>query len=559
MKFEKTTLVGINASFSHTAYAIYCLARMKPKTNLSIVESTTSVHHDDLLRRLFEENADLYGFSTYIWNIESILRIIQDLKVLLPNAKILLGGPEVSFDAVKYMEEYPSIDYILAGEGETSFPLLFTEDMQSVPNLYYRNQGIQSPYVFSVPDLATLPPVYHDFTFENHKMYYYEASRGCPYHCSFCLSQSQKVREVPLEQVKEELTVLANQKLDRIKFIDRTMNANPKRFKEMIEFIQSIDNGHTNFHMEIHPAVLKENQIEQLNALRPGLVQFEIGVQSTNPNTCEEISRVGKTEQIAQVVAALRKPGNIHLHLDLIAGLPHENLLSFGKSFDDVMAMQPHKLQLGFLKLLHGTKLREEKKKFGIIHTKTAPYEVLQTDDISASELYFLHDVAKLVDLLYNEQWLEKTLLLLKEQTGGWWNLFSQLAIYFKEHLSRNVSKDAWYDLLFTFGRHVGIDEEIIKDFLHFDAYVHRAKQPKGNIVKMRPLTMEEFKEESVQNALKKKWGEVSSLYKKTRRYDFSYEVHSYEENKVKRNRHSLLFIDGEFVEIEEKGNLWTI
>lgn len=550
MHFPKTTLVGMNASYSHTAFALYCLERMRPDTELTLIECTTSEHHDDVLRKLYETKADLYGFCSYIWNIEKLLPLIRDLKVLLPKAKMLLGGPEVSFDAKGYLQNNPEVDFVLCGEGEESFPLLFSEQMQNIPGLVYRDGEHIVANEMQTPNLEILPAIYEDFDFQDHKMYYYEASRGCPYRCSFCLSQSQKVRQVPLERVKEELTTLAAAGLDRIKFIDRTMNANPERFDALLSFIESIDNGHTNFHMEIHPAALKSAQIEKIKSLRKGLVQFEIGVQSTNPKTCEAIHRVGDTESIRQVVLALREADNVHLHLDLIAGLPYEDMTSFAQSFDDVMAMKPHKLQLGFLKLLHGTKLRSQAKEFQIDHTANAPYEVLRTQWLTPDELYFLHDVADLVDILYNEQWLEKTLLVLKHHHESWWALFESLAQFTRQQKIGRPTKDAWYDVLFQYGVKHGIDERLLVDILHYDAHKRTLHQPKAQCIQYEAWRIQDFQQKHVQQALEAYGGKTSDYYKKSRTYTFQHDVLNYNGGPCKQKEQTLLFVAGDIIEL---------
>ncbi len=540
MHFSKTVLTGINASFSHTAYSIYTLARIPVATELLLREYTINETLDSVYRDLLSTHADLYGFSCYLWNIEYIVRLVQLLKLAKPEVKILLGGPEVSYDTREWLEAYPQIDMILEGEGEVSWPLLFTDGPREVPGLWHRNDGkICEPRGFRSPDLSKLPPVYDNFTFEPNRLYYYEASRGCPYRCSFCLSSTDRLRVVPMDQVKRELQTLAQAKIKVVKFIDRTMNADSRRFIELIDFIESIDHGETTYHMEIHPSALAAEDIQRLSALRKGLLQFEIGVQSTNPTTCQAIHRVGETDDIARKIHALRKPDNIHLHLDLIAGLPYEGMEEFKQSFHDVLAMKPHKLQMGFLKLLRGTKLRTQAADLEIIYSEFAPYEVIKTRWLSADELAEIKDVSHVVEVVYNEGWLTATLRYLQEAFSSPWDLYQAMAVWGMENgwLNKPMAKSAWYDFCFEFGLSQSLSTKMLADVLRFDALSRSPEPPRTKNLSFTAWRAKDFLMPTVQHAICEKFGSSDeSMFRKTRQEDFSFDVVDYMETGVKRN-----------------------
>lgn len=550
MRFKKTALIGLNASFSHTSLAIYSLARMKPNTEQVIREFTINENPNDIFRALVELEADLYGFSCYLWNIDLILKITEWLKTVRPDSTILLGGPEVSFDAKRWMEDAPHIDMIQTGEGECSWVRFFEADASEVPGLWYREGGrTMAPSIDNpAASLEDLPAVYDDFPFLENRLYYYEASRGCPYRCAFCLSSVDTLRAVPMETVKKELLSLLQARVRTVKFVDRTMNADSSRFLKMIDFIEKHDNGFTGFHMEIHPAALLPQEIERLRTVRKGLLQFEIGIQSTNPETCKAVHRVGDSERIFEVVQALREPDHIHLHLDLIAGLPYEGLAEFQKSFEEVMKMRPHKLQLGFLKLLRGTELRLRAEEYGIQYQRQAPYEVLMTPWLTASELFLLQDIAHLVDALYNEGWLQTTLsYLIKMHESSTWALFCGMAKWAQKNSwhSHARPKDSWYEFCYQYGLSIGCDPEFILDTLRYDALLRSPRLPKTTILEFTPWRTADFLSATVQKILNGiSDASDKSLYQRTRADYFSFDMEKFREYDILiRNKTRMLFL----------------
>lgn len=549
MKQNKTVLAGINASYSHTALSVYSLARMPVNTELAVHESTINEDIDTVYRSLMEEKAQCIAFSCYIWNIERVLLLARRIKAARPETQILLGGPEVSYDCEAWMRKHPEIDRILSGEGEYSFPMLFTDSPSDVPGLWHRmgSRIISPKNAALIPNLYALPPVYRDFPFQANKMYYYEASRGCPYHCAFCLSSQERLRTVPLSRVREELQYLLDARVMLVKFVDRTMNADPARFREILTFLSEQDNGVTKFHMEIHPAALKEREIRQIGRLRKGLVQFEIGIQSTNPETCAAIQRVGENAQIQKTVAALLENGNAHLHLDLIAGLPFEDLDAFGRSFNDVMEMRPHQLQLGFLKLLRGTELRRKAPEYSIRYAPDAPYEVLATQWMSPEALFFLKDVEGWVEILYNDAPWKKTLLYLKHLTGDWWTLFSDLAGWAASEKITPVrlNREDVISVLFHFGITSGAKEEILRELLLYDTLLVSRTPPRSDILQTDRWNAEDFLESHIQETIPLAAREdPKPWYRKTRAQHFSHAVHGYDgKGEPAREPNQLLFI----------------
>lgn len=567
MKFNKTLFAGLNASFSHTALALYSLVRMPLETEAVVREFTINENRDSVFRAIIEENADLVAFSCYIWNIDIVLTLARRIKAARPQTAILLGGPEVSYDAGQWIKRHAEIDLILSGEGEESLPLLFTGPEENVPGLWYREEGNVkvSDKPLDPVNLSGLPPVYRNFSFQDHKMYYYEASRGCPYRCSFCLSSNEPVRTVPMQQVKEELHALLKAKVMIVKFVDRTMNADPARFHEILRFISEEDNGITRFHMEIHPTALRDASIQQIQGLRKGLVQFEIGVQSTHEPTCQAIRRVGDTTRIGEVVARLRTAGNVHLHLDLIAGLPYEDMRAFASSFEHVMDMQPHMLQLGFLKLLRGSDLRKQAEQYGIRFPDDAPYEVVATKWMSPEDLFFLKDVESLVDHLYNTSCVQKTLLYFRYRTGSWWELFSALARFAREngYLQTSRKQTERYDLCLAFGRRIGSDETILQDLLRYDMLMQTWKWPASVPIRFDNWTAERFLSKEVQQVL----AEIGRTdpkngLRKTQGQHFQYDIHAYfGDGTPCKREHRLLFLYKEETSVHRigKGMEWNI
>ena len=440
-------LCGINAKYIHSNLAIFSLKayadRKKiPGAEIILKEYTINNYVEDILQDLYEEKADVVIFSCYIWNISFVRELAAELKKVSPAVKIWAGGPEVSYAANKFLMENPAFDLIMQGEGEEVFSELirfvvedkhFAGEDNIYPTNYIDMSKLQKLQGIAVRDFSgeaalgnaksnignktkiintgfatlmnmdTIPFVYEDFHLFEHKILYYETSRGCPFCCSYCLSSVDKtVRFRSLPIVKKELDAFLEAKVPQVKFVDRTFNCNRQRAIDIWSYLVEHDNGITNFHFEISSDLLGEEELELFAKMRPGLIQLEIGVQSTNGETVDAIHRHMDLEKLFHYVDRVHKLGNIHQHLDLIAGLPYENYERFGRSFDDLYAHEPDQLQLGFLKVLKGTMMEEEVKKYSILYRNQPPYEVLGTKWLSYDEIILLKGVEELVELYYN-------------------------------------------------------------------------------------------------------------------------------------------------------------
>ena len=408
----KFLLVAINSKYIHSNLAVYCLkaAAGEYGDNVSIIEYTINNRTDDILRGIYEECPDVIGFSCYIWNISIVKELIGELSKILPNVPIWLGGPEVSYNPERYVGVYPNIAGVMKGEGERTFNRLIS--------CYSLNNTDEIPYIKGITTISDgelldnpcdepidMNTIHIDYNTEtlNNRIIYYESQRGCPFSCSYCLSSVDKhLRFKDTELVKKELSVFLDNKVPQVKFVDRTFNCNREHSLEIWRFIKEHDNGITNFHFEIAADLLNEETIQLLQSMRRGLVQLEIGVQSTNTETIKAIHRNMNLDVLRANVEAIMKYQNIHIHLDLIAGLPYEDFESFQKSFNDIYGMKPHDLQLGFLKLLHGSGIEKETIQYGIVGRNMPPYEVLYTKWISYDELLKLKIIENVVEMYYN-------------------------------------------------------------------------------------------------------------------------------------------------------------
>lgn len=416
----KILLTTLNAKYIHSNPALKYLYQSAGtfRENMELKEFT--INNDDgyIYTELLSGGYDLICFSCYIWNIERILYLVETLKEACPSVKILLGGPEASHGINELLEENPAVDFILAGEGEESFPLFLQafhvgKGYEDVPALSLRGENgikiIASTKQGRV-DFEKVPFLYEGFPFEKDKVLYYESTRGCPYQCAYCLSCLDRgVRALPEARVKRDLSRFLRGQVKQVKFIDRTFNYDRERCLELVRFLIHEDNGITNFHFELCGDLIDEEFLHVLKEARPGLFQFEIGVQSTNKAALTACSR-RESPMMGEKIRRIRAMQSVHLHLDLIAGLPFEDYASFGCSFNDVYAMQPHQLQLGFLKLLKGTPLREKAEEYGYIYRRKAPYEVIASSWISAQELVQLKKLEAVLDLYFNRGGFSQTL-----------------------------------------------------------------------------------------------------------------------------------------------------
>lgn len=485
----KILLTAINAKYIHANLAVYSLAAYARacSADIKIAEYTINHQKEEILKGIYRESADVVVFSCYIWNIEMVLELTELLKQTAPQTKLWLGGPEASFDAAGILEVHPEIDGIMCGEGEETFRKLAesyanaqnlsdTNDFEKIEGLVYRNTDgeiCENPPAAQLP-MDRLPFVYDNLRLFEHKIIYYESSRGCPFACSYCLSSIDKrVRFKNIELVKAELKQLIDAGVPRVKFVDRTFNCRHAHTMEVWKFIKENDNGVTNFHFEITADLINDEEIALLNTMRPGLVQLEIGVQSTNRRTLEEIRRVMDFEKLSAVVKRIAAGRNVHQHLDLIAGLPFEDLKSFRNSFNDVYALAPQQLQLGFLKVLKGSRMYENRAVYGLVYTKKPVYEVLSTKWLGFDDILYLKGIEAAVEIFYNSHQFEKTISYLSRFFETPFDLYAALSAYCEKSGLDAVSHKrlARYEHLLDFSKTVTDEQGLVKALLIYDLY----------------------------------------------------------------------------------------
>lgn len=440
----KVLLVAVNAKYIHSNLAIYDLKAYVNSLPVSVQlgEYTVNQLPEDILRGIYEEGADVVAFSCYIWNITTVLSLAEELHKIAPATRIWLGGPEASYDAEALLEKSSSVELVVVGEGEATFydlldkHLLAGQDLSDIDGIVYRNgkreicRNPLRPYL----NMDEIPFVYEDMSGFEHKILYYETSRGCPFRCSYCLSSIDKqVRFRSLSLVLPELQYFLEQKVPQVKFVDRTFNCNHEHAYEIWRYICDHDNGITNFHFEISADLLKEEDFQLFARMRPGLIQLEIGVQSTNPDTIAAIQRKMNVTKVREQVLRVHDMGNIHQHLDLIAGLPHETFSIFARSFNDVYEMKPDQLQLGFLKVLKGSCMEEHREEYGIVATSQPPYEVLSTKWLTYEERCVLKDVEEMVEVYYNSGQFRRSIACLQKGFADAFTFYRKLADYYRK------------------------------------------------------------------------------------------------------------------------------
>ena len=468
----KVLLAAINAKYIHSNLGIYSLKTYGEKmlkewglaeqAEISLAEYTINHQMEQILQDIYKRKPDVIGFSCYIWNISYVKMILADIKKVLPNVKIWAGGPEVSYHAEAFLKEEPAVDLVMMGEGELTFAhflkaLLEGEELKQVPGLMLRNDDgtITDTGFRQVMDMSQIPFPYAfmDMKELEHRIIYYESSRGCPFSCAYCLSSiDKKLRFRSLDLVLPELEWFLQAKVPQVKFVDRTFNCKKSHAMAIWQYIRDHDNGITNFHFEIAADLLDKDELDLLSTMRPGLVQLEIGVQSTNEKTLETIRRKTDIEEIRQITETINSWHNIHQHLDLIAGLPWEDIESFKKSFNDVYKMEPEQLQLGFLKVLKGSYLEELIPDCDLLYSAAPPYEVLQTKWLSYGDVLELKDIEEMTEVHYNSRQFTCTLKELEKEFNTPYEMFSFMAGYYnKNHLSGiSHSRIARYEILWN-------------------------------------------------------------------------------------------------------------
>ena len=459
----KILLAACNAKYIHSNPAVYDLRAFASeyKEHILLGEYTINQTKDEILKEIYRSGAEVVCFSCYIWNISFVRELIFDLKKILPGTAFWVGGPEVSFDAENFLKEMPQVTGVMVGEGEETFLELaryYIEKkgtLADIRGIAFRENGeIFHNGWREVMDLSRVPFAYEQTEDFANRIIYYESSRGCPFSCSYCLSSiDKKLRFRNLELVKKELQFFLDKKVPQVKFVDRTFNCKHDHAMEIWKYILEHDNGVTNFHFEISADLLREEELELMSRMRPGLIQLEIGVQSTNPDTIRAIHRNMDLKKLEASVARVKSFGNIHQHLDLIAGLPCEDYESFRRSFEQVYRMKPDQLQLGFLKVLKGSSKYHEAQKYEILYKEKEPYEVLSTAWLSYEDILKLKMVESMVEVYYNSGQFRKTLSWIETFYQEMFSFYESLGAYYEEKGYEEISHSRLrrYEILLEF------------------------------------------------------------------------------------------------------------
>lgn len=570
----KILLTAINAKYIHSNPAVYSLAAYanhnltteeKEKCQIEIAEYTINHRTETIIADIYKKKPDVLAFSCYIWNWEYVQEVITEVHKILPKVPIFLGGPEVSFTSEEILKQYPFLSGIMIGEGEETFlelcrayicgkkhPMMAGMCTNAKDSLDERCTQERNRHNFAQPrglvNINDIPFFYDDMAAFEHRIVYYESSRGCPYCCSYCLSSIDKtVRLRDLELVKKELQFFLDLKIPQVKFIDRTFNCNRDHACEVWKYIHENDNGITNFHFEISADILTDRELTILEKMRPGLVQLEIGVQSTNPKTIKEINRVMNVDKLREVVACIHSFKNIHQHLDLIAGLPFEDFITFQKSFNEVYSMKPQQLQLGFLKVLKGAKMWEKAEEYGIAYTEKPPYEVLFTNWITYDEILKLKQVEEMVEMYYNSNQFTYTLLMLEQEFESPFKLYEALADYYDEkgYALQNPARGYRYQILLDFCIEKAPEKEkMYRELLTFDIYLREKMKTRPAFAKsqdsLKEVSREIYQKEEETRELLPAYAEYNSkqLSKMTHLEEFEYAVWEVEKcDKLPKNQ----------------------
>lgn len=600
----KFLLCAINAKYIHSNPAVYSLRGyvgdvLRP--HVEIAEYTINQYLDEILADIYNRQPDVIGFSCYIWNWALVQELLCEVPKILPGVDIWLGGPEVTYNGKEILAQYPQVKGIMAGEGEATF----RELLEYYVNASARREEVHSGFksamkesagseetaesadlheitglclwdgytgVRPLTDMNTLPFLYENLEEFNNRIIYYESIRGCPYRCSYCLSSiDKKVRLRDMDIIKKELQFFLNHKVAQVKFVDRTFNCNHDHAMAIWSYILENDNGVTNFHFEISADILREDEIALLRRMRPGLVQLEIGVQSTNTETIRAINRVMNVEKLEQIVAAVREGHNIHQHLDLIAGLPFEDYESFGRSFDRVYGMRPQQLQLGFLKVLKGSEMCDRAEEFGICYQSRPPYEVLYTRWLPYSDVLRLKRVEEMVELYYNSNQYNHTLLFLEKAFTSPFAMFEALAAFYEEkgYVTNSPARAHRYQVLLDFAESVdGEYGEAYRELLTFDLYLRENAKSRPefaiDLAAWKGEIRDFYRWEEENRKYLPDYREYDSrqMAKMTHLEPFAYPVWDEEKmNRVRREQEQLLKKDGrlEDEQLQEKQRLHLV
>lgn len=488
-----------------------------------IKEFSINELREKILEEILIEKPDIVAFSTYIWNITYVEELSKLIKVIDPNIEILYGGPEVSYDACEFLKNCVG-DYVIEGEGEDAYRefieyKLNLRELNEIKGLYYKYSDSPAEYKINYNGRRPLINMNNIvFPYEaqevlDNKIVYYEASRGCPFNCKYCLSSTQHgVRFLDIERVKSELQFLIDKKVRLIKFVDRTFNCNSKFSIAIWSFLidQPTD---TVFHFEISADILKKEEIELLAKAPKGRFQFEVGVQTTNDEVLRNINRFVNFDDIKEKIEELQRIKNIKQHLDLIAGLPGENFESFKKSFNDVHSIRPEEIQLGFLKLLKGSSMREEAKLWDMKYSPFPPYEILSTKDISYFELLKLKKIEAMVDKYYNSQKFKNILAFFQDKFTSPFDFFEELSKFFHEkgYFHRSISNSEYYKVFLDFNKEILKDDELaLKEIVRYDYLQFNKRRGMPEFIFN---TLNENEERTIKEYLKENFSKKASQY----------------------------------------------
>ena len=481
----KILLAACNAKYIHSNLAVYDLKAYSSDYDEYVIlrEYTINQPKDEILKDIYSSGADVVCFSCYIWNISFVRELIRDLVKILPKTAFWAGGPEVSYDAEKFLTEMPEMTGVMVGEGEKTFHDLLEfyidgkDSLEEISGIAYRtgDKIIHNGWR-ELMDLSAIPFVYeHLEKFEN-RIIYYESSRGCPFSCSYCLSSiDKKLRFRDLELVKKELQFFLDHRVPQVKFVDRTFNCKHEHAMTIWKYILEHDNGVTNFHFEISADLLREEEMELMSQMRPGLIQLEIGVQSTNPETIRAIHRHMDLKKLEHCVNRVHSFRNIHQHLDLIAGLPYEDYDIFHQSFNDVYQMKPDQLQLGFLKVLKGSLMQKEAEGYGIVYKEKEPYEVLSTNWLTYGEVLKLKMVESMVEVYYNSGQFWHTLEYLVPLEKDAFTFYEKLGSFYEKKGYSEISHSRMrrYEILLEYlQEETDVPTEVAAQKMLYDLYL---------------------------------------------------------------------------------------
>lgn len=484
----KIFLTAINAKYIHSNLAVYSLRAYAKdyQEQIAIGEYTINNRVDYILEQIYKAKPDVLCFSCYIWNMDYVEELITEYHKLCPEVPIWVGGPEVSYEVETFLAEHPQVTGVMIGEGERTFKQLCkyyvnrAGSLEEIRGIAFRDQDSGKTIFTPVQEpmnMSDIPFCYdHIENFEN-RIIYYESSRGCPFNCSYCLSSiDKKLRFRDIELVKKELAFFIEKKVPQVKFVDRTFNCRHDHAMEIWRFVKEHDNRITNFHFEISADLLNEEELALIHDMRPGLIQLEIGVQSTNETTIQEIHRTMKLKLLKDIVRKIQGGENIHEHLDLIAGLPYEDYATFAKSFDEIYALKPNQLQLGFLKVLKGSYMYEHAAEYEIVYHEKTPYEVMKTKWLSFDDVLKIKQVEEMLEVYYNSGQFEITMKVMEPLFESAFAMFQEFGAFYEEkgYFGMSHSRIRRAEILLEFMREQKSEDavlQMLEESLTFDLY----------------------------------------------------------------------------------------